>query len=510
MIAHQEKLLNQRKTPGSHQLKEIKTGLATPVSPAVPGEENAAYWKRKYEQLAAYNEEVRTRFRESRTIWKDWAEKAKEHESRRKEWADRLKLQDGQRKALKLENAALRAEVEDLKQQHVGTATPTQKRQKSLKERPVGPPEEAASSRDPLALLPVNAIEDSQDSAAKQPTQMVHASSEHPEQNLTQRPTKPGSDDETQDNGKPTPGRKDRFISIPAKVEQVSPVLCLIKSEESTSTNSSALLAPSTPTKEKRPHAIDNDNAVKRLCVEADASSKSALRKASARHSSAHIDATPASPQKQIGCGDVRRTQSFSLFEGSQPEKHVPLWKTLPPKRSPLRLPQQPKNIGRYASMNKPVGQIDFRDFAIDPSKNEGVDYAFQEPVRGQEARNKLHAKDCRCCSDYYRLAGPFPDQIGPKWRDRDPDEPEEPKLSDADRLKQQISRHRERWHRSPTPEIHWRADFPSTQEYAEEARLAEERKVRKLKEMEQEAHRGNGRIIFRENKKPSSARKRQ
>lgn len=96
----------------------------------------------------------------------------------------------------------------------------------------------------------------------------------------------------------------------------------------------------------------------------------------------------------------------------------------------------------------------------------------YHEVVRGKEARKALHASDCACCSDFYKLAGPGMRNTGPAWRSPPQTVPHD--------TKQQVGRHRSRWQRSPTPPLFWDCDFPTTQQLAQEREQNRERRARK------------------------------
>ena len=41
-----------------------------------------------------------------------------------------------------------------------------------------------------------------------------------------------------------------------------------------------------------------------------------------------------------------------------------------------------------------------FARYEIDKSKNDGLDYCYDEVVRKKKDRQKLHGTDCPCCRD--------------------------------------------------------------------------------------------------------------
>ncbi|KAL1743354.1 DNA repair protein endonuclease SAE2/CtIP C-terminus-domain-containing protein [Schizophyllum fasciatum] len=163
--------------------------------------------------------------------------------------------------------------------------------------------------------------------------------------------------------------------------------------------------------------------------------------------------------------------------------------------------------------------------FAIDRERNGGADFQFADVVRGREGRRGLQATDCECCREYYEAVGPLPPrQQAPLWRSpsRSPTEHrpgcthegkvghggsdnrgdqahrEEETRSHWDEgiqaHRQAISRHRERWERAKTPPGYWEIGFPSTQEAEDINERAREMHREKLRAVEAEAERGEGR----------------
>ena len=184
--------------------------------------------------------------------------------------------------------------------------------------------------------------------------------------------------------------------------------------------------------------------------------------------------------------------------------------------------------------------------YVIDPSRNGGLDFQYDEVVRGKEDRRKMDAGDCECCRDmslvfvqhpvvfdemyfsltelaliliifqYYEAIGPLPKRLQqPLWRSP-PVSPTKPcprhppqqqsgsnhtrPYLDADREqaihshKQAISRHRHHWARASTPPGYWNIGFPDTQEAADINERAREMHRKKREEVEGEVKKGEGR----------------
>lgn len=177
------------------------------------------------------------------------------------------------------------------------------------------------------------------------------------------------------------------------------------------------------------------------------------------------------------------------------------------------------------------VSGLRSEDFKLNPTNNQGHDYAFAEVVRKQDQRKCLPG--CNkpyCCGDQIRkmveIGGYTPHRhlkLGKSPQDiEDQDQQilEDYLGDDARRRLHKISedqraelllqakielfadeygRHRERYGRGPTPPGFWRTDFPSTQEEEEDRRQAWVMERTKVDEMYKEAMRPDGRYKFRD-----------
>ncbi|KAE9390326.1 hypothetical protein BT96DRAFT_980343 [Gymnopus androsaceus JB14] len=187
--------------------------------------------------------------------------------------------------------------------------------------------------------------------------------------------------------------------------------------------------------------------------------------------------------------------------------------------------------------------------YAIEPSRNGGLDFAYDEVVRGKEKRKRLLGADCDDCREYYRAIGPMPPRLQqPLWkspvkdssvspcrrhghghghqhtsakrrihddddddasifytpsrgttattkraRDRSPTRDRRASRNDIDMHKQNISRHRAAWARGTTPPGYWDIGFPDTQMAEDINERAREMHQRKMETVEREAARGGG-----------------
>ncbi|KAJ3876971.1 hypothetical protein F5051DRAFT_461279 [Lentinula edodes] len=206
------------------------------------------------------------------------------------------------------------------------------------------------------------------------------------------------------------------------------------------------------------------------------------------------------------------------------------------------------KGRGRYEEDTAINGM-----YEIDPAQNAGLEYQYDEVVRGREKRKRLIGGDCDDCREYYEAVGPMPPRLQPPlWKSPvknshnpvplskrcphhrdggttkkgsntsngeaddhifgDLDSPPPTKRNQSSNRNQQnrntpsssapgiaahkqnISRHRAAWARGNTPPAYWDIGFPDTQR-AEEINESAREMQRKKKEMiEMEAAREGGR----------------
>ncbi|KAM5536816.1 hypothetical protein V8D89_009534 [Ganoderma adspersum] len=163
------------------------------------------------------------------------------------------------------------------------------------------------------------------------------------------------------------------------------------------------------------------------------------------------------------------------------------------------------KGRGRYGPQAQAAKETINAMFEIDPGRNGGVDFQFEEVVRDKEKRKGMHGGDCECCRDYYNAIGTLPARPkAPMWRSPESSPSKKPvRISFGDggddenenetvaieHHKNAISRHRQQWERAKTPPGYWNIGFPSTQEVAamnaEAARMHERKRAMVAEEVE-------------------------
>lgn len=162
-------------------------------------------------------------------------------------------------------------------------------------------------------------------------------------------------------------------------------------------------------------------------------------------------------------------------------------------------------------------------DFKPNPAYNDGLDYVYDEVVRGKDARAALQGCiDPNCCGKTFRnFAEQERDTVGPVLTSRAEDiglmekylGGEAWKLGMMTReqkeetwlvaktwdLANKFGKHRQRYSRMPTPPGYWSMDFPNTQERAEEHRQAEGIRRELVAQRYREAMRKGGAWLFRD-----------
>ncbi|KAF8066545.1 DNA repair protein endonuclease SAE2/CtIP C-terminus-domain-containing protein [Lyophyllum atratum] len=175
------------------------------------------------------------------------------------------------------------------------------------------------------------------------------------------------------------------------------------------------------------------------------------------------------------------------------------------------------KGRGRYAKGGGAANETINARFEIDPTMNGGLDFQYDEVVRGKDDRRRMDAGDCECCRDYYEAVGPLPTRLqAPLWRSP-PTSPAKPctrhhqptsasasgskhhkekenRQSEINSHRQAISRHRHHWERAKTPPGYWNIGFPDTQEAEEINERARAMHEEKRGEVEAAAGRDRGR----------------
>lgn len=226
-------------------------------------------------------------------------------------------------------------------------------------------------------------------------------------------------------------------------------------------------------------------------------------------------------PPKETSTPPVQQKSAVSL--STKPK----LGREQTPKRPSILRDDMPR--GRQTDREKvplrqrPMDKMRPEDFKPNPSYNDGLNYVYDEVVRGREARSALSGcTDLNCCGKTFRsFAVAERSTIGPSVTTRAEDikllenylgddayrlgsmtrdEKEETwLLAKTWELAGKFGRHRQRYSRMPSPPGFWTVEFPSTQERAEERKQAEDIQKALVNERYREAMRPGGRWLFRD-----------
>lgn len=181
------------------------------------------------------------------------------------------------------------------------------------------------------------------------------------------------------------------------------------------------------------------------------------------------------------------------------------------------------KKKTRSTLRNKPVSELKLDDFKVNPSLNDGHDFAFSEVVRNKDDRACLPGcVDMHCCGKEFRALAlsqrPNP-PLTPTQRQEEQKLLEDylgdycyrlAMMSKEERaelwveakmreLANKYGRHRHRFSRMRSPPGFWNADFPSTQELEDNRAEAGKRERQTVQERHREAMRPGGRWLFRD-----------
>ncbi|KAL7804965.1 DNA repair protein endonuclease SAE2/CtIP C-terminus domain-containing protein [Trichoderma aethiopicum] len=172
---------------------------------------------------------------------------------------------------------------------------------------------------------------------------------------------------------------------------------------------------------------------------------------------------------------------------------------------------------------HKPLSELRLDDFKVNPSSNDGLDFAFSEVVRDKNERAGLRGcTDIHCCGKHFRELAlsqrPDPpltaaqrqeeqklleDYLGDDaWRLASMAKEERDEVwvkAKTEELANKYGRHRHRFSRMQSPPGFWNADFPDTQELAADKEEALRREKRAIAERYREAMRPGGMWLFRD-----------
>ncbi|KAM6483443.1 DNA repair protein endonuclease SAE2/CtIP C-terminus-domain-containing protein [Trichoderma sp. SZMC 28011] len=172
---------------------------------------------------------------------------------------------------------------------------------------------------------------------------------------------------------------------------------------------------------------------------------------------------------------------------------------------------------------HKPLSELRLDDFKVNPSSNEGHDFAYSEVVRDKDDRAALRGcTDMHCCGKHFRALALSQRPNPPLTAEQ---RQEEQKLLEGylgesayklatmtkderaelwieaktEELANKYGRHRHRFSRMQSPPGFWNADFPDTQELAADKEEALRREKRTIAERYREAMRPGGMWLFRD-----------
>ncbi|KAI9684645.1 MAG: hypothetical protein M1829_000018 [Trizodia sp. TS-e1964] len=170
----------------------------------------------------------------------------------------------------------------------------------------------------------------------------------------------------------------------------------------------------------------------------------------------------------------------------------------------------------------RPLHRLGLQHFKVNPSYNQGINFAFSETVRNKKLRKCLPGcTKPACCGGAIRkaieLAGPIGLSNAVNTKEDENILLAEylgvgvgklPALGESERKERLLqahtklfadkySRHRQAYERRTTPPGFWRADMPTTQEHEQDLAEAMQLERAKVEERYREAMRGGGKWIF-------------
>jgi hypothetical protein len=167
----------------------------------------------------------------------------------------------------------------------------------------------------------------------------------------------------------------------------------------------------------------------------------------------------------------------------------------------------------------RPLNRLALDHFKINPDRNQGLDFAYDEVVRKRDERKCMGG--CTrpgCCGDKFRAMARFGISTVASGRQISDEEILEEFLGEGEHTIEDLSteqrrdlleqaktkffsdrfgRHRHQHHRSGTPPGFWRTDMPGTQELEEDREQAHRFEREKVEERYREAMRLGGRWMF-------------
>ncbi|XMA07237.1 hypothetical protein WAI453_000028 [Rhynchosporium graminicola] len=170
----------------------------------------------------------------------------------------------------------------------------------------------------------------------------------------------------------------------------------------------------------------------------------------------------------------------------------------------------------------RPLSKLSLSDFKVNKAYNNGTDYAYNEVLRGKEARACVEGCVRPCCGPKFRVLAKSELDIRPSTlsqEGRDDSLLRDYLGIDADRIKNmsvaereeiliqaktreianKTGKHRQAYVRGASPTGFWRTDFATTQEEKEDREKERENDRLEVEHRWREAMRGGGAYIFRD-----------
>lgn len=227
----------------------------------------------------------------------------------------------------------------------------------------------------------------------------------------------------------------------------------------------------------------------------------------------------PTSRRSLTGSEEPQRPSSKGMYKQIKPPKSAP-------KTTQSHSREQtttPVGTRKQTLRSRPLNQLTLQDFRVNPSYNQGYNYAFNDVVRNQAERRCLQGcTKPECCGGKFRaLAEATRDPNKPrtmsqeeaddkilkeflgdnsyKVRNMTKDERQETLMQALARdFSNKFGKHRHAYERRQSPPGYWRSDFPDTQEQVQDRAKAMQLERDQIAHRYEEAMRG-GAYIFRD-----------
>jgi hypothetical protein len=229
---------------------------------------------------------------------------------------------------------------------------------------------------------------------------------------------------------------------------------------------------------------------------------------------------TRGTPTNASGSGLHNQMTKVGSKAREDPTPDRPIWSMKPPeKRTSVRKSRVSPTRVQVRLREKPMEELSIHDFKANPEFNQGYSYAFSETVRKRGDRACLPGcTNMDCCGSKFRA---FAEAQGPLSSSQEEallqeylgdayDNMQLTQMSSEERyelvlqartkkMAKESGKHRQAYERPRSPPGFWRVDFPTTQELQEDREKAKELERKAVQERWLEAHRKDGRWIFRD-----------